>query len=77
MKKVFVLIGASSELSESFQIILNNNKKDYITISRSSNSDIFIENYIKDVKKIIKEITNYDNLYVIFFNFANLSKWNF
>jgi len=68
MKKVFVLIGASSELSESFQIILNNNKKDYITISRSSNSDIFIENYIKDVKKIIKEITNYDNLYVIFFN---------
>ena len=68
MKKVFVLIGASSELSESFQIILNNNKKDYITISRSSNSDIFIENYIKDVKKIIKEITNYDNLYIIFFN---------
>lgn len=51
MKKVFILIGASSELSESFQIILNNKKKEYITISRSSKSDIFIEDYIKDVKK--------------------------
>ena len=67
MNRVFILIGASSELSESFQNILVEKEEQYITISRSGNSDININSY-EETEKIIRELKNYSNLYIVFFN---------
>ncbi len=67
MNRVFILIGASSELSESFQNILIKKEERYITISRLGNSDINIDSY-EEAEKIIRELKNYSNLYIVFFN---------
>lgn len=68
MKKVFILIGSSSDFSESFKDTLIRNNEEFITISRSGKPDIIIEEYLDDCDKIVNKLSNYKNLYIVFFN---------
>jgi short-subunit dehydrogenase len=68
MNRVFILIGSSSDFSESFKNILNKNNEEFITISRSGEPNVTVEEYLDDCGKIVDNISDYKNLYFVFFN---------
>jgi len=71
MKENIVIIGASSEISKKFQLILENEDFNTSTISRSNStfsSHLKLNNYIDDIDKIKFFIKDIKNPIVIFFN---------
>ena len=66
-----VIIGASSDISVSFQKLLDSKKLTFYTVSRSDTNNsnhLTVQDYIIDVEKIISFVNNIKNPTIIFFN---------
>ena len=68
MSKIFVLIGSSSELSNSFKEILLRKNEKFISISRAKDANITVKDYFLESEEIVKKLKAYKNLNIIFFN---------
>lgn len=68
MSKIFVLIGSSSELSNSFKEILLSKNEKFISISRAKDANITVKDYFLESEEIVKKLKAYKNLNIIFFN---------
>ena len=68
MDKMYVLIGASSDLSKSFEKILIKNNEKFISISRSNDAHVTVKDYFMESDEIINQLKTYNNLYIIFSN---------
>lgn len=69
--KNIIIIGSSSDISISFQALLDLKKISFFTISRSESNKynhLTVQNYINDTEKIISFVNNIKNPTIIFFN---------
>ena len=69
--KNIIIIGSSSDISISFQALLDLKKISFFPISRSESNKynhLTVQNYINDTEKIISFVNNIKNPTIIFFN---------